>query len=70
LVGEEHSVLPITNDVGAALKPKLLPDTVISPPMVGLSSDTKEMEGASEVSVTKTLQHMLGCGRVSLTVLK
>jgi hypothetical protein len=69
-VGDEHSVLPISNEVGAAFKPKLLPDTVISPPIVGLSPDTKEMEGASGVKVTKTLHQMLECRHVCLTILK
>ncbi len=46
-VGEEHSVLPMRNEVGAAFRPKFLPVTVISPPDVGLIPDRKETEGES-----------------------
>ncbi len=46
-VGEEHSVLPMSNEVGAAFRPKFLPVTVISPPDEGLILDRKETEGDS-----------------------
>ena len=51
LAGEEHSVLPMSSEVGAAFKPKLLPVTVTNPPVVGLSLDTKNTEGGSAVRV-------------------
>jgi hypothetical protein len=31
--------------MGAALNPKLLPVTVINPPLVGLSKETKDTDG-------------------------
>jgi hypothetical protein len=36
--------------MGAALNPKLLPDTVINPPLVGLPKDTKDTDGGPKVN--------------------
>lgn len=44
-MGAEHSVLPIWKEMGAELNPKLLPVTVINPPLVGLFKDTKDTDG-------------------------
>jgi hypothetical protein len=46
--GEEHSVLPMSNEVGAEFRPKFFPVTVIGPPAVGLIPDTNNTAGGSE----------------------
>ena len=50
-MGAEHSVLPICKEMGAELNPKLLPVTVINPPLVGLSKDTKDTDGGPGVKL-------------------
>ena len=53
VVIDKHAVLPMINDVRDELEPKLFPVTVINPPKVGLTLDTRATKGESATSTEK-----------------